>query len=445
MSDEFVVPEGWSRTTLGQVGRYLNGRAFKTQEWSKSGRPIIRIQDLTGSNRNPNYFAGEVEDRYVVRAGDLLISWSATLGAYIWDGPEAVLNQHIFKVESKIDKRFHYHLARERIHELERNAHGSGMVHVTKGVFDQTPVAVPDDLGVQRQLAELIDKADALQVSSASHLAAARRAVERFRQAVLAAACSGRLTADWREVNDTGENADDLVGEIEAARRERLGKRFKPSVRPVGDTELPERWTWTSVGALLDVATGATPLRKRSDYFGGSIPWVTSGAVNAGEITTAKEFITELAIRETNAKVFPAGTLLVAMYGEGQTRGRVGELRFPAATNQAVAALLFDEATERLRDYMRIFFEGNYERIRQLSFGGVQPNLSLGVIRDTSIPMPPLDEQVEIVRRVRRLLALGAGLEARIDAATRRVDRNSQAVLAKAFRGELPVAPEMDR
>src|SRR5689334_18744687 len=98
MPDDIFVPEGWKRTTIGELGRYLNGRGFKTSEWARTGRPIIRIQDLTGSNKNPNYFNGAIEDRYIVEPGDLLVSWSATLGAYIWDGPEAVLNQHIFKV-----------------------------------------------------------------------------------------------------------------------------------------------------------------------------------------------------------------------------------------------------------------------------------------------------------------------------------------------------------
>lgn len=100
MINSGTLEDQWEDTTLGKLGRYINGRAFKTSEWSKAGRPIIRIQDLTGSNRNPNYYNGQIEDRYIVRPGDLLISWSATLGAYIWDGPEAVLNQHIFKVES---------------------------------------------------------------------------------------------------------------------------------------------------------------------------------------------------------------------------------------------------------------------------------------------------------------------------------------------------------
>jgi type I restriction enzyme S subunit len=188
---------------------------------------------------------------------------------------------------------------------------------------------------------------------------------------------------------------------------------------------------------LVDVATGATPLRARSDYYHGSIPWVTSGAVNSGLITEPTEYLTELAIKQTNAKVFPVGTLVVAMYGEGQTRGRVAELAIDAATNQALAALLFDEASEALRPYLRIFLLENYERIRRLSFGGVQPNLSLGVIRDMELPLPPSDEQIEIVRRVDQLMATAQAIKDRIDGASQGLERSAQAVLAKAFHGDL--------
>lgn len=439
MEDDLVVPTNWSRMTLGDIGEYLNGRAFKTQEWSKQGRPIVRIQDLTGSNINPNFFEGEVEDRYIVRPGDLLISWSATLGAYIWEGPEAVLNQHIFKVESRINKRFHYHLVRERIAELERQAHGSGMVHVTKGVFEGTPIAVPNDPEVQRTIAEVIDRAETLHKSSVAHLDSARRAVERFRQAAMSAACSGRLTVDWREDNASTESAAEIVTAIEASRKARLGKKFKPSapVEAPGSVELPESWTWTTIGALVDVATGATPLRSNSAYYGGSIPWVTSGAVNAGLITEATDYLTDKAVRETNVKLFPTGTLVVAMYGEGQTRGRVAELGIDAATNQALAALVFNELSEPLRDYLRLFLMNNYESVRQLSFGGVQPNLSLGVVRSTLLPLPPLAEQIEIVRRVRGLLSRADESLERVDAVGRSARSGSDAVLAKAFRGGL--------
>lgn len=347
---------------------------------------------------------------------------------------------HVLRPKPGTDARLIWHLVRRQSFRKEAADHFSGTVgqlRVPADYLGSFEVMVPTDMGDQAKLADLLDASINGCLSASSHLTTARRAIERFRQAVFAAACSGRLTADWRDKNNFGAPADDLVASIEKARKLRLGHRYKAATQPIVDAELPNRWTWTTVGALVDVATGATPLRKRADYYNGSIPWVTSGAVNAGRITEASEYITESAIQETNAKLFPAGTLLVAMYGEGQTRGRVAELAISAATNQAVAALLFDEDTEQLRDYLRVFFLENYERIRQLSFGGVQPNLSLGVIRDTPLPLPPYEEQAEIVRRVEHLLRLTDELRSRIEAVAKRVDRSSQAVLAKAFRGEL--------
>lgn len=151
-----TVPAGWEARTLGDLGRYLNGRGFKSSEWGTEGRPIIRIQNLTGSGNGFNYFAGEVEERYIVRRGDLLVSWAATLGAYFWDGPEAVLNQHIFKVESNIDKRFHKYLIESKIAEMLAQTHGSGMVHITKSKFDAIPVAIPP-LDEQRRIVAILE------------------------------------------------------------------------------------------------------------------------------------------------------------------------------------------------------------------------------------------------------------------------------------------------
>jgi type I restriction enzyme, S subunit len=106
------LPSGWEWTTLGEIGDYVNGRAFKPSEWSLNGRPIIRIQNLTGSGSAFNYFDGNLEEKYVVRTGDFLISWAATLGSFVWNGPEGALNQHIFKVKSYIDSRRLIHAVR---------------------------------------------------------------------------------------------------------------------------------------------------------------------------------------------------------------------------------------------------------------------------------------------------------------------------------------------
>lgn len=170
-----TTPEGWKLTTLGALGRYINGRGFKKEEWGPKGRPIIRIQNLTGSSHEFNHFDGSADERHIVRSGDLLVSWAATLGAYFWKGPEAVLNQHIFKVESNIDPGFHKHLLDHMFDELMRNTHGSGMVHITRGAFDSIPVAVPPAAEQRRIVSILEDHLSRLEAADAYLNSAALR------------------------------------------------------------------------------------------------------------------------------------------------------------------------------------------------------------------------------------------------------------------------------
>ena len=91
------IPNDWSIYKIKQLGTYINGYAFKPDDWGNRGLQIIRIQDLTGSNNSPNYFEEIIDEKYHVYDGDILVSWAATLNAYLWDKGEGWLNQHIFK------------------------------------------------------------------------------------------------------------------------------------------------------------------------------------------------------------------------------------------------------------------------------------------------------------------------------------------------------------
>ncbi|MDP2363439.1 MAG: restriction endonuclease subunit S, partial [Ignavibacteria bacterium] len=155
------LPSNWQVKSLGEVAEFINGRAFKPEEWGTKGLPIIRIQNLTGFSSIYNYFDGDVNDKNLVRKNDILISWSASLGVYVWNGNDAVLNQHIFKVELKndIDRIFFYYLIKTKIDEMIDNVHGSTMKHITKGRFDNIKVKLPPLL-IQKQIAEILEKAD---------------------------------------------------------------------------------------------------------------------------------------------------------------------------------------------------------------------------------------------------------------------------------------------
>lgn len=148
------------KVKLGECATYVNGYAFKPSDWKKEGIPIVRIQDLTGTIRNPNYFQGKIDEKYLINNGDILISWSGSLGIYQWDSGRAYLNQHIFKVKfdkKNIDKKYFIYLIKSKITDLLKNTHGSTMKHITKSDFDKIEINL-HDIDEQKRIANKLDK-----------------------------------------------------------------------------------------------------------------------------------------------------------------------------------------------------------------------------------------------------------------------------------------------
>jgi type I restriction enzyme S subunit len=146
MTELGLLPRDWEIGELGEVADYINGYGFGPSEWSKYGRPIIRIQNLTGSSANINYYDGEIDHRYLVKPGDLLISWSASLGAFIWRGEEAWVNQHIFKVANlnkQVDKYYLFYIINDHIERIKSKTRGSTMKHFTRKEFLVTKIPLP--------------------------------------------------------------------------------------------------------------------------------------------------------------------------------------------------------------------------------------------------------------------------------------------------------------
>ena len=150
------IPKGWVYAQIKDLANYVNGRAFKPSEWEEKGRPIIRIQNLTGFNKNYNYFSGKIEKKYLIRDGDLLISWSATLGSYIYHGEDAILNQHIFKAEPFINKNFLHYALLNILDELKQKIHGSGIQHITKKPFENHLVLLPS-MAEQKRIVDKLE------------------------------------------------------------------------------------------------------------------------------------------------------------------------------------------------------------------------------------------------------------------------------------------------
>ena len=154
------IPKDWGCARMKQIGKYVNGYAFKPEDWSCSGKPIIRIQDLTGSNNSPNYYEGDIDEKYLIKDGDILVSWAATLDAFIWNKGEGWLNQHIFKAipNTIAQKDFFFWLLKvAMVHMNNDNKHGIVMQHLTTSVFGNFIVPIPH-LSEQQKIAEFLDK-----------------------------------------------------------------------------------------------------------------------------------------------------------------------------------------------------------------------------------------------------------------------------------------------
>lgn len=450
-----ALPEGWVATTMGVVAEVVGGGTPKTKvpgNFSvQDGHPWLTPVDLTGDtgkivSHGQRFLTEEglaTSAAKYIPAGTILFSSRAPIGYVAIAKNPITTNQGFrsFVPSEALDSNYAYHYLKSITPLAEQLASGTTFNELSGSKAKTLPLPLPP-IVEQRRIAEHLDKLEDRRASVGTHLDVAGTALAHLRSVVLAAACSGRLTEDWRK-DHPGATADQLEAEpIEVGQAAKL----RPAVASgeYGLTSevqlalLPSSWSLVRLGDMLKVSTGATPLRKnRAFYDDGTIPWVTSGAVNAGTITSPTELITPLALEETNVKLFPPGTLLVAMYGEGQTRGRVAELAIEAGTNQAVAAVLFTEGTAPIRPFVRLFFEDSYRRVRALSVGGVQPNLNLGMIKDTLLPVPPREEQDEIVRRVTVALETVDRLTAQLAQSQETLDSVSRASLVKAFRGEL--------
>ena len=153
------LPNGWAIIKVGDAAIYVNGRAFKPEEWNNKGLPIIRIQNLNDAAAHYNYSCDVYEDKYLIHKGDLLFAWAASLGTYIWNGNEAWLNQHIFKVIPYpfMDKKFLYYAFKSMISDFITQSHGSGMVHITKKQFENITLLLPP-LDEQKRIVQTLER-----------------------------------------------------------------------------------------------------------------------------------------------------------------------------------------------------------------------------------------------------------------------------------------------
>ncbi len=204
------------------------------------------------------------------------------------------------------------------------------------------------------------------------------------------------------------------------------------------ESDEAHQWPKRRIESVTATGSGSTPSRTVPEYFHGAIPWVKTGELRDGVIHDTEEHVSDQALRETSLKLLPTGTLLVAMYGQGQTRGRTGLLSRSATTNQACFAVLPNTAALDPR-FLQYWFRHNYARLRQESEsrGGNQPNLNGDLLKKQEIPVPPLMNQQAIVTTLDgRMLAAERAIKL-MQTQLETIDKLPATLLRQAFNGEL--------
>lgn len=196
---------------------------------------------------------------------------------------------------------------------------------------------------------------------------------------------------------------------------------------------VPLNWCWTKMGVVAKWGSGGTPSRKNDDYYNGTIPWVKTGELNDDYIWETEEHISEQAIADSSAKLFPINTIIIAMYGA--TIGKVGILGLEATTNQACACGV--SSAVLLYKYLFYYARSQKEAFIGMGKGGAQPNISQEIIKEHPIPLPPLTEQQRIVDRIESLFTKLDEAKEKAQAVVDGFEDRKAAILHKAFAGEL--------
>ncbi len=263
--------------------------------------------------------------------------------------------------------------------------------------------------------------------------------LKQLKQTILQEAMEGKLTAKWRAENPDIGTAKELLNHIKNE-REKLVKekkiKAKKPLSPINEDEIPfdipQSWEWCKIGDIVRVKIGSTPDRQNLQHWNGNINWVASGEVANNYIYETKEKITELGFNNTSLVVCPSGTVLVAMIGQGKTRGQTSILKISAATNQNVAALIISH-NFLISEYLWFYFLSMYDKTRSNATGGNQPALNSIKINNMTIPLPPLEEQKEIVATIEKLFAITDELTSEINQNKTTVDNLMATVLKEAF------------
>lgn len=456
--DGAPLPLNWRSGLVGDAFTFEYGDNLPAPKRTETGEyPVYGSNGVVGTH-----------DTYLTKEPAIIVGRKGSAGALnLADGPSWTTDVAYFvRIPKDLDLRFTYYLfSTLRLDEL-----GKGIKPgLSRKEAYALPIALPP-LAEQKRIVAKVDELTALcdrledqqQERETQHALLARASLARFseaptpanldllfhtsyaiapadlRKAILTLAVQGKLVPQ----NPHDEPAEELLEMIARQRVKLLGsdslrktKLCRPFTSDEAPHEIPATWVWTMLGEVTDIGTGSTPSRTEASFWiDGTIPWINSGSTSHSPITEGDELVTPAGVKAHRLRIYPPGTLLVALYGQGKTRGQVAALEIPATINQACSAICPLDGIPPMQGYLKLLLEKQYDEMRSLSAGGAQPNLNVQKIKELFVPLPPLAEQRRIVAKVDQLMALVDQLETQLAAS-----RATAANLLSAMVAELTV------
>ena len=419
------APEGWTWTTLGEVTS--KPQYGWTSKASKTGvLKYLRTSDISRGKINWETVpyceeAPPDPDNYTIAENDILVSRAGSVGisCRIENVPAAtVFASYLirFKALEGIQPKYLEYYLRSDTYWQSISDFTAGIaipnVNASKLSGLRIPIAPPaEQRRIVAKLEQLLTKVEACQ----ERLNKIPPILKRFRQSVLAAACSGRLTADWREShirNDT-----------------------KVKVIANGLPDVPATWCWLKLPETGEMSRGKSRHRPRnaSFLFGGKYPFIQTGdiAQSGGKITNHKQTYSEAGLEQS--RLWPAKTVCITI---AANIAESALLTYPACFPDSVVGIITD-CTKCLPEYLEFFIRTAKNDLSTFAPATAQKNINIKILSDVQVPLPTVAEQHEVVRRVEALFAIADRIEDRYQKAKRHVDKLTQSILAKAFRGEL--------
>ncbi len=453
ISDEipFDIPDSWEWCRLGELIHLIGGTSYKKNEIVKNGLRIIRggnIQNNELQLLDDDVFLDPcfTDDEKLIKNGDII--FVASTGSKTVIGKPAFIRKSFEKVQigaflriaRPIDPSVKEYLFLIFSTEYYRKAirdsvKGTNINNIKAEYINNLLVPFPSLDEQHRIVAKIEELLPFIEKygKAEEHLTALNTTFpEALKKSILQEAVQGKLVPQ----NPDDEPASVLLERIRAEKQAliKAGKIKKDKHESVIVTrdkipyeiidgkerciadevpfELPDSWCWCRISNLFSVGTGMTPLKSEEKFYkNATIPWVNSSQTSDRYINYVDTYVTDYALDNTSLVLYEPHTLVIAMYGQGKTRGQVSELLIPATVNQACAALTAISYYQEMIEYVYYFFVYNYEMMRKKAEGTSQPNLNIQKIKDIILPFPPFSEQKRIVEKIEELLPLSEMLK----------------------------------